>query len=114
MFCDGTMRRQVKSKKAKGKSEKRRILFFTFIFLLFTCAPREGEIEEMRKDLDLIQARIAEEEARYQAAKAAMERAQIVAQYLFPELRQREKQLNEKLSVLIAEQSKATAKTDKK
>ena len=69
-----------------------------------------GELDEVRKELQAIQARIGEEEARYQAAKAAMERSQIVAQYLFPELRQREKQLAEKIEALAAEEAKKSAK----
>jgi hypothetical protein len=96
--------------------EKSRILFFTFTFLLFTCALpcAAGDLEEAQKELLAIQARIAEEEARYQAAKAAMERSQVIAQYVFPELRIREKQLAEKIDVLMAERSKGSAKAEAK
>lgn len=72
------------------------------LFLLFASVASAGELDEVQKELQAVQARIAEEEARYQAAKAAMERSQIIAQYVFPELRLREKQLMEKIQTLSA------------
>src|SRR5262245_40669148 len=78
---------------------------FTCTVFLFTVLAYAGELEESRKELAAIQARIAEEEARYQAARAAMERSQIVAQYVFPDLRAREKQLSEKIEILTIEEA---------
>ena len=85
------------------------LILYPFAFLSFA-----GEIDELRKELVAVQARISEEEARYQAAKAAMERSAVVAQYLFPELRLREKQLTEKIDMLVAAESKATAQSQEK
>src|SRR5262245_2238982 len=93
------------------KETRLKMLVQSLLIILLSAFPVfAGELEEMRKELTAIQARIGEEEARYQAAKAAMERSQIIAQYVFPELRAREKQLSEKIELFIAEQSKATAK----
>ena len=59
-----------------------------------------AEVDDLKRELSIIQLKISEEEARYQAAKAQMERAQIVAQYLFPDLKARERQLVEKIEKL--------------
>lgn len=80
--------------------------------LTLSSAAVAGEMEDLKKDLTLVQSRISEEEARYQQAKAQMERSQVVAQYVFPELRVREQQLIEKITRLEQEQkSRAEAKT---
>jgi hypothetical protein len=75
-----------------------------FAFLLLPLALSAAEIDDLKKELTIVQLKISEEEARYQAARAQMERAQLVAQYLFPELKTREKQLVEKIEKLNGHQ----------
>lgn len=95
----------------KVQASRFKLIGGLFLFLTLNRA-EGGELEELKKDLTIVQIKIAEEEARYQAAKAQMERSQVIAQYMFPELRLREKQLAEKIEKLIAEAEKA--KNDKK
>lgn len=59
--------------------------------------------EVLEKALMLIQSRIELERSRYQEAKAKMERSELVAQYLLPELQAREKALQEKIAELETE-----------
>lgn len=70
-----------------------------------------GELEDLRKDLQLVQSEISAEEARYQAAKAQMERSQVVAQFLFPALKTREAEIRARIEKLEAE---ARVKKDSK
>jgi len=76
------------------------------IWLFIAHLVHAGELEDLRKDLTIVQQKIGEEEARYQAAKLAMERSQLIAIYLFPELRKREGELMQKIQKLEAEGDK--------
>ena len=73
------------------------ISLFVGFYLILVTPGFADEIQELRKDVALIQSRIDLERARYQEAKAKMERSELVAKYLLPELQAREKELEEKI-----------------
>ena len=75
-------------------------LFYLGIAFILCLLSVAAEVDDLKRELTIIQLKINEEEARYQAAKAQMERSQLIAQYLFPELRMREKQIVEKIEKL--------------
>jgi hypothetical protein len=85
----------------------RSILVVLFILFIAGLAPA-GELDDARSQLVAVQAKLAEERALYLAAKAAMERSEVVAQFYFPELQKREKELLEKIA-----QIEAKGKTEK-
>ncbi len=73
------------------------VLLFTALVFILSASVFADEIEGLKKDAALIQSRIELERARYQEAKAKIERSEVVAKYLLPELRAREKELKEKI-----------------
>ena len=84
----------------EGSTMKNKIPCFGLFAFILCPSLMAAEVDDLKREFSIIQLKISEEEARYQAAKAQMERAQIVAQYLFPDLRARERQLVEKIEKL--------------
>ena len=84
---------------------KRGFCLFTFYCLLFTFAPASaGEIDDLKKDLTVVQAEIRAELANFRAAQSEIARIQATG----PGLQAREKELVEKIQ---AAEKKAQEKT---
>lgn len=73
------------------------IICFVAIVVFIAFDAFGGEADELKKDLAVVQSQMAEERALYLAAKAAIERSEIVAKYLFPILQAREQDLTQKI-----------------
>jgi len=71
------------------------------ILILIVTAPIAAAAEEDRaaleRELATVQAQLDVERYRYDRAKAEMERADLVARFIFPRLQQREAEIKKKL-----------------
>lgn len=74
--------------------------------ILFSSGASASELSEIKINLTIVQSRIDLERARYQEAKAKMERSELVAKYLLPELQERERVLQNKIAKLETEKKK--------
>lgn len=73
------------------------MLFLAFCLLPAVSWSDELSPQQIAAELQAVRARIETERARYQEAKAKMERSELVAKYLLPELKEREKKLEKKI-----------------
>ena len=72
------------------------ILGLITIFLL-TAPLHASEIEELKKEVVVLQVQIKLEQARFEEAKAKMERSQVVWKFLIPQLRAKVEALEKKI-----------------
>jgi len=72
---------------------------FIILFLIVTApiAAIAGEREDLERDLRDVQRELDVERYRYDRAKAEMERADLVARFVFPRLQQREAEIKRKI-----------------
>ena len=90
-----------------------KIILLVSFFLVSFSVVKAAEIDELRKELAVIQSQMNEERALYQAAKASMERSDIVAKYLFPQLQAKERELTGKIQKIEIDDAAKVAQSQK-